>query len=75
MEKDLAEGKIGDKGAYDVEFKGGKLVGKVDFEFVSGVKAGIYAEFGADAVIDALAKAIPGQMDDALLNMLKGALK
>ena len=79
MEKDLVEGKIGSLGAYDVEFKEGKLVAKagVSHEPVPGVavKADVSVEIGADAVIDAIAKKVPGQLDDALLGLLKAALK
>lgn len=74
MEKDILEGKIGEVGGYDLEFKGGKLVLKVDAAIDIG-KAGFFAELEADKVLDALAKAIPGQWDDVALNGLKAILK
>jgi hypothetical protein len=74
MEKDIVAGQIGAVGAYDLEFKGGKLSLKVGVQH-SGVGADVVIWLESDAVLDALAKAIPGQLDDALLGMLKGALK
>jgi hypothetical protein len=76
MEKDIAEGKIGEVGAYDVEFKEGKLVAKVNAGVPAvGLEAEMKISLGADQVLDALAKAIPGTIDDALLGLIKGALK
>lgn len=70
---DIVEGNIGEVGSYDVEFKNGKLSAQVKAgaHGVSGV-AGI--EIDANLVIDAIAKAIPGQVDDALLAVLKAGL-
>jgi hypothetical protein len=75
MEKDIIDGNLGDKGSYDVEFKGGKLVAKVSYSVIDGVKGSAEIEVGADAVLEALKKAIPGEIDDALLNVLKAGLK
>ncbi len=74
MEKDIVEGNIGAVGSYDIEFKGGKLTAKVGVGH-SGVSGNISLEFNSDAIIDALCKAIPGQIDDALGAILKNALK
>lgn len=61
MEKDIVSGKVIDGVTYDVAFKDGALqfVGKLD----------------ADALITIIEKAIPGKIDDALLEMLRAALK
>lgn len=75
MEKDIVDGKIGDKGAYDVEFKGGKLVAKVEYEVVGGVKGSLLVELGAEAVFGALKKAIPGEIDDKILDGALALLK
>lgn len=79
MEKDLVDGKIGEVGAYDLEFKEGKLQFKLSVAVKAGGvqlgDAGIHVAISADGVIDAIAKAIPGQWDDAALGLLKGALK
>ena len=71
---ELVEGKVGTIGDYGVEFKEGKLmlVAKVEWHGLSSeVKLGV----GADAVIDALKAAIPGVIDDAILEVVKAALK
>lgn len=79
MEAELAQGKLGDVGAYDVAFKDGKLVASAMASAVNGVglalSADVKVEIGAEAVLDALAKAIPGTIDDALLGVIKAALK
>lgn len=75
---DIIEGPIGAVGSYDVEFKDGKLVAKVgaEHEPLKGVtvKADVSVELGAEAVIDAIARAIPGEVDDFVLDKLKKAL-
>ena len=78
VDVDLLDGKIGEVGAYDVEFKGGKLVAKagVAHDAAAGVslKADVSIEINAAVVLDALAKAIPGTFDDALISLAKNAL-
>jgi hypothetical protein len=74
MEADIAQGQVGKVGQYDVEFKGGKLVAKIDAKPADGVAAGVFVEVDAAVVLDALAKAIPGTIDDALLGVAKAAL-
>lgn len=80
MEKDIIEGPIGNVGNYDVEFKGGFLVAKVGIAAqpladVVSIGGGLEVKIGADALIDAIKKAIPGQIDDAILEVVKSALK
>lgn len=75
MEKDLVGGKIGEVGAYDVEFKGGKLLAKASLgkEFADlGVKVAseVSVELSASAIFAAIKKAIPGQYDDLVLDGL-----
>lgn len=73
MDKDLVNGPIGNVGKYDVEFKGGKLVASVDV--VAGVaSASVKLELDAGQVLDALKKAIPGSIDDLIIDMAKAAL-
>lgn len=74
MEKDILDGKIGEVGAYDLEFKSGKLSFKVGVS-VKGATASVAVELEADALLDAIAAKIPGQIDDAVLGLLKAALK
>jgi hypothetical protein len=74
MEADLVQGPIGSVGKYDVEFKDGKLIASIDASPTAGVSAGVKVEVDAAVVLDALAKAIPGTIDDALLGIVKAAL-
>jgi len=75
MEKDIIDGKLGAVGSYDIEFKGGKLVARVSAAAPFGLEAGILLSLDSDAVLDAIARAIPGSIDDAVVNVIKGALK
>lgn len=69
----LASGNIGSVGKYDVEFKDGFLVLEADASYAIG-STGIVQKIGAGAVLDALAKAIPGVWDDAAIALVKKAL-
>lgn len=71
--KDIVEGNLGTVGKYDVEFKEGKLVAEISAE-AGPLEAGMVVKLDAGKVIDALAKAIPGQVDDAVFGVLKAAL-
>lgn len=77
MEKDIAEGKIGEVGAYDFEFKEGKLRLKVelskDSEFVNA-KADLTINVPARPLLEALKRAIPGVWDDAAIELAAKAL-
>lgn len=74
MEAEIAGGKLGDKGLYKLEFKEGKLCVEVTYDHAI-VDAGIVVKLDAESVIEAIKKAIPGQIDDAVLDLLKLALK
>ncbi len=73
MEQDIAQGTIGSVGKYDVAFKEGNLVVEVDANVEIG-SAGIVLKLDAGKVLDALAAAIPGQIDDAVFGLIKAAL-
>jgi hypothetical protein len=75
MEKDIVDGKIGEVGAYDLEFKQGQLKFTLIASHAVGIEGELAIKVSADAVIDAIAKAIPGQVDDAVLGLIKQALK
>lgn len=75
MEKDIADGNIGTIGKYDLEFKGGFLQVKVTAAPGLGIEADLVVKVSSDALLDAIAKAIPGQVDDAIISVLKTALK
>lgn len=74
MEKDIVDGKLGSVGGYDLEFKGGKLMFKLNVSW-NGLAGEVAMGVDADGVLDALAKAIPGQIDDTVFALLKAALK
>jgi hypothetical protein len=74
MEKDIVDGKLGSVGAYDLEFKGGKLAFKVSAG-IAGASLSFGVELGADEVLSALENAIPGKIDDAVFDLIKAALK
>lgn len=61
MEKEIADLKIGAVAELKLEFKAGKLVAS--------------AEVGADELLDLIAAKVPGTIDDAVLGLLKAALK
>lgn len=73
MESHIADGNIGSVGKYDVDFKEGKLV--IVSEVMHGQSsAGLIVKIDGRQVLDAIAKAIPGQVDDAVIKVLESAL-
>lgn len=80
MDKDIIDGSVGKIGMYDVAFKDGSLVGKLGIQAkavdeIVDVQMDISVSIGADAIIEAIKKAIPGTIDDAILDIVKVALK
>lgn len=57
-----------------VELKGGKVILSADFAS-GGLDAQLSASLDTDYFMDELAKAIPGQIDDAIIAVMKAALK
>ena len=74
MDKPLVEQPLGSVGKVEVKVAGGVLSVELDAGAV-GLSAGVVLKLDSDQVCDALAKAIPGTIDDALLGVLKVALK
>lgn len=74
MEKDLAKGPIGSVGSYDVSFKGGKLLVSASVSLPPSENASLQIEVDANKVLDALAAAVPGKLDDMLIGLIKAAL-
>ncbi len=72
-DKELVGGALGSVGKYDVAFKEGSLVIEVDANVAVG-SAGLVVKVGAKSVLDAISKAIPGQIDDAIIALLEKAL-
>lgn len=74
MEKDLLNGKIGKEGSYELEMKDGKLRFTIGYDG-QGVDSGLYVDLEPEYFLDKLADAIPGNIDDAIIAAIKGALK
>lgn len=72
-EKQLAEGNLGAVGQYDIDFKEGKLCAELKASH-GAVEGSMVVKLDAGAVLDAVAKAIPGQVDDAVFGLIKAAL-
>jgi hypothetical protein len=70
---DLVELKKGEA-TLDVDFKEGKLRLSVSYDG-KGADAGLFVDLDPDYFLDKLKAVIPGQIDDAIIEMLKGALK
>lgn len=69
----IAQGNVGTVGSYEVEFKAGKLnvTGVIN---ESPVAVNVALSLDAGAVLDALARAIPGTIDDSIIAVIKAAL-
>lgn len=78
MDKELVKGNIGSVGNYDLEFKGGKLLGTVSVSHEAtdgvGVSANLTLALDANKVIDAIEAAIPGDLDKIPLELLRKLL-
>lgn len=70
---DLVEIKKGEA-TLDLDFKEGKLRLSVSYDG-KGADAGLFVDLDPDYFLDKLKAVIPGQIDDAIIEMLKGALK
>lgn len=70
---DLVEIKKGEA-TLDLDFKEGKLRLSVSYDG-KGADAGLFVDLEPDYFLDKLKAVIPGQIDDAIIEMLKGALK
>lgn len=77
-DKDLISGAIGTVGKWDIALVGNKLVAKLDASHPLG-SAGLVIELDAGAVaklvLEKVKAAIPGQLDDAIINGIEAALK
>jgi hypothetical protein len=71
---ELLSKQIGSEGQAKVEISGGKLSLVALFDS-KGLDGEVKLSVDADYFMDELAKKIPGQLDDAVLAILKGALK
>lgn len=74
MKKELASGEVAKNAKYELNFEEGYLVAKIDYDG-KVMDAGMYVKLSVDEVIDAIKKAIPGKIDDLILDNLKLLLK
>lgn len=70
---EIVEGKLGAVGDYDLEVVGGKVIMKLGVKH-GALAAALSVELDAVALMDVLAAAIPGTIDDAVLGVIKAAL-
>ena len=74
MDKMLKDGKLGDNGDFAIEIKEGVILISAGY-MMNGLGAELGVKISPDVFIDKLAAAIPGEIDDAVLAILKAALK
>ena len=74
MEKPLVEGELGSEAVYELKWEEGEL--KLTFGYDGkGIDAGVYVNLGGEYFLDKLAAAIPGELDDSVINLIKAAMK
>jgi hypothetical protein len=72
--KKLVELEISKETELDLEIKDGKMRFSFGYDG-KGLDGGVYLDLDPEYFMDKLAALIPGEIDDALLGMLKVALK
>jgi len=72
MDKEIVKGEIGSEGEYSLEIKDGKLRMTVGYDG-KGVNTGVYLDLEPDYFLDKLKEAIPGKIDDIIIDTLKAA--
>lgn len=73
MSKELAAGELGPEAKYDVKLEAGKLVVSAKYDGAE-TDAEIKISIDAGMFMDKLAAVIPGEIDDAIIAVLKQAL-
>lgn len=73
MSTDLVAGELGPEAKYDVKIVEGKVIMAIKYDGVE-TDAELVVKIDAGLFLDKLAAAIPGQIDDAIIAVLKGAL-
>lgn len=74
MEKVLVSGPIGELGSYELAWKSAALMLTVSIK-AGPLKVATSAEVDSMEAFDEIAKAIPGTIDDAVIGVIKAALK
>lgn len=73
-EKKLVEMPISKETEFELEFKDGKLRLILGYDG-KGVDGGLFADLDPEYFLDKLADAIPGTIDNMVIEAIKGALK
>lgn len=71
---DLTTGPIGPEASYAVKFEAGRLIAEVTYDG-KVLDSSLRLSLDSDAVIEAIKSAIPGQIDDVILDLAKAGLK
>lgn len=74
MDMDLSQQELGSEGQLDLKLVGGNLVLSITHAS-KGANASLSISVQSDYLIDKLKGVIPGGVDDAILEVLKAALK
>ncbi len=74
MDKDLKDIKLGSAGDLDVALKDGNLVMTLSYQ-TGALVAGASMTVDSGVLLDKLAALIPGVVDDAVIALIKSALK
>jgi len=74
VDKDLHEMPLGSEGELQLEIKEGDLMLSVSHAS-KGVAASLSARMSSEYFMDKLKEAIPGEIDDAIIDLIKAALK
>lgn len=70
---DLAKGQIGPEASYDLRLENGNLIFDLKYQG-QDAGAGVSVSISSSSFLDKLEKLIPGQIDDAVIEMLKVVL-
>ena len=71
---DLAQGNVGSELKYDVKVVSGKVMIEAKYDGVQA-DAALMIAIDSDLLLDKLAEKIPGKIDDAVIQIIKAALK
>ena len=74
MDKVLHEQPIGEEAKLKIEVKDGNVVLTLGLD-TKGADVSVAVKLESGYFLDKLAEAIPGELDDSVLSILKGALK
>lgn len=71
---DVIDGKIGAEGQFDIKIEQG-VVKFTAAHASKGAELGAFANVSVEYFLDKLKAAIPGPVDDVIIDVLKGAMK